>query len=284
MAYVQRPIPRVRSFVPPGIAMRRPTYPRMGGRHLNGVRLGASPVQSLATSAPGIAGSVGATAAGIGAGTALGIAIPVVGIVLGAVIASLFAAHAARVKGATTENTVLNSLLPTVQQAISAVFSAANAGTATAAEAITQLQSIQQQYWQYVAQVETGPGQAGGPSKCVAQTLAPNAGTTCDKSCTASCCIGCNVINEWIFKATQIFQNNGKDPTTIPWSPIVGNKYGLTSSASPSWSYTPPAAGAVGSASTAVSDLTSLASGTLFGLPIWGVGLAAAFGIWMVTR
>jgi hypothetical protein len=226
-------------------------------------------IQQIASAAPGIAGQAALSTGLIAGGTALSVAVPIVGAALAAVIGSLFAAHAARVKGATTENAVLNSLIPTVQQAISAVSSSVTSGQTSPTDAISALQSIQEQYWQAVAQVETGPGQAGGPGKCVAQTPNPNAGTTCDKSCTASCCIGCNVINEWIYKATC--ELNGT-PNTLPWNPIVGNKYGLTSSASPSWSFAPGSSGSLSSA------LSSVTNASVLGIPLWvlaagGLGL-----------
>src|SRR5579862_2520650 len=84
--------------------------------------LGASQIDTLLTKAPSIAAGAAVSTGAVAAGSALSIALPVVGIALGAVIGALFAAHAARVAGAKQENTVLNSLLPTVQQAISAVF------------------------------------------------------------------------------------------------------------------------------------------------------------------
>jgi hypothetical protein len=254
------------------IVAARPTYPHF---------LGQSTVDTLVPKIPGVAASVGtslAISAGtIAAGSALAIALPIIGVALGAVLGSLFAAHEARVKGATTENAVLNSLIPTMRTAIENIFQAANSGQITAQQAVAAVQAVQQQYWQEVAQVETGPGQAGGPSKCVAQTPTPNAGTTCDKSCTASCCVGCNVINEWCYNAIQAFQaGSGSGP--LPWQPVVGNKYGLTNFSPPSGTtYTPPAAGA-GSATAAgvVSDASNLLSGSVMGIPVWML-LAGAF-------
>lgn len=222
--------------------------------------LGQGTAAKIATSAPSLAVSAAASAGLLTA--PLNLILPGVGVVLGALIGGLFAAHAARVKGAKTENAVLNSLLPTVEQAITAVFDALNNGTATPTDAITQLQNIQQQYWQAVQQVEGGPGQAGGPGKCVAQTSTVGKGTTCDKSCTASCCIGCNVINEGVYNAIQLIQT-GTAP--LPWEPVVGNKYGLQDIAAPSWSYTPGAAASL----TSASGITGLASSSFLGFPIW---------------
>jgi hypothetical protein len=262
-------------------------------------------VQTIATSVPGIAGSVGASAAGIAAGSALGIAIPVIGIALGALIGSLFAAHAARVAGAKQENQVLGSLIPTVTQAVSGVFTALNDGSATPAQGIAALQAIEQQYWQAVSQVEHGPGQAGNSSQCVS---VPNAGLHItgtasvqnppgsnfssfgpngfDKSCTASCGVGCMWVRSWTEIGIKLIQAGGGNVT---FDGVVGNKYGLQSYPALSISYTPPkvsatAASASAAASTVVNDVASVASGTVFGFPVWGVALAAVIAIWMVSR
>jgi hypothetical protein len=228
--------------------------------------LGAGTVDTLLTKAPSIAAGAAVSTGVIAAGSALSIALPVVGIALGAIIGSLFAAHAARVAGAKQENTVLNSLIPTVSQAITAVFTAANAGQVSASDAISAIAQIKTQFWQAVQQVEGGPGQAGGPNKCVAQTDTPGPGVTCDKSCTASCCVGCNVINEWCYNATRAFQQGGGSGP-LPWQPVVGNKYGLTDFSPPSGvTYTPPPPGSV---AASVSGISSLASGSVAGIPLW---------------
>ena len=297
MSYVQRPLPRSRSFIAPGLATRRPRPMAFGNRHLGAI---GSPVQSIATSAPGIAGSIGSSAAGIAAGSALGIAIPVVGVVLGALIGSLFAAHAKRVADAKQENQVLNSLIPTVQQAVSGVFSALNAGTATPAQGIAALQAIQQQYWQAVAQVENAPGQAGSQSQCVTKAGAGLhiTGTSSvqnppgsnfsgygpvafNKSCTASCGVGCMWVASWVNVGIALI-NAGKG--TVTFDGVVGNTYGLQNYPSLTVTYTPPAAGASAAASSIASGVASVASGTLFGFPVWGVALAAIVGIWAVSR
>jgi hypothetical protein len=304
MAYQQRPVPRSRSMVPPGIAMRRPTYLRFAGRHLNGV-LGQNPLPTIATSAPSIAGSVGASAAGIAAGSALGIAIPVVGVVLGALIGSLFAAHAKRVAGAKQENQVLNSLIPTVQSAVQGVFSALNAGTATPAQGIAALQSIWQQYWQAVQQVEGGPGQAGSEAKCITKAGAglhitgtasvqnpPGSNfsgygpVAFDKSCTASCGVGCMWVASWVNVGIALI-NAGKG--TVTFDGVVGNTYGLQNYPSLTVTYTPPSASSTASSAGAAvagvaSDVASVAGDTIFGIPIWGIAVAAIIGIWAMNR
>jgi len=324
MSYKQIPLPLNRRFVPQGIVMRQPAYPRLGMRHRVpiGFRLGASPAASIATSAPGIAAGVGTApaiaAAGVGGtalGTALGIAIPLAGVAIGAIVGALFAAHEKRVADAKAENQNLTDLIPTVINAITQVFNAANSGQATAAQAIAAMQQIQSGYWQSVQAFENAPGQAGGASSCknlsAAAWKAMNSTqgkpgdknpTACNKSCTASCCIGCNVINQWVVRAIWMFQNPGKSDGW-GWGTVVGNSYGLGTFTPPNWQYTPPkpataakpattataaktAASSTANASpvtSAVSDVASVASTPIAGIPLWAIA-AATVGAYLIFK
>src|SRR5580704_3116238 len=244
-----------------------------------------STIDSLITKAPGIAASAGTTAAidsgAIVAGSALSIAIPIVGAVLGTVIGALFAAHAARVAGAKDENTILNSLIQTVQQAVTAVFTALNNGSAQASDGISALQTIEGNYWQAVAQVEHGRGQAGNESQCV---TVPGAGlhitgtasvqnppgsnfsgygpAQFDRSCTASCGVGCMWVASWVNVGIALIQAGGGQVT---FDGGVGNKYGLQNYPALSISYNPPAPGSA----AALSSGAGLLSTPLFGIPAW---------------
>jgi hypothetical protein len=256
-------------------------------------RLGSSSVDSLITKAPSIAASTGTSIAvstgAIAAGSALSIALPVIGIVLGAVLGSLFAAHEARVKGATTENEVLNSLIPTVTSALQSIFSSLNSGDATPAQAIAALQALQQQYWQEVAGVETGAGQGGGPQKCTTKSGAglhitgtasvqdpPGSSysgygpVSMDSSCTASCAVGCMWIASWCNVGAALINAGGG---TVTFDGVVGNKYGLTNYPDVTISYTPPAASsaaAAGSEGGAIDTLvTAGVSSSFLGVPLW---------------
>jgi hypothetical protein len=243
-------------------------------------------VQQVATAAPGLAVSAVASAGLLTA--PLNVILPGVGVVIGAIIGSLFAAHAKRVAGAKQENQVLSSLIPTVMDAISAVFDHANAGQISATDAVSGLEQIQQSYWQAVQQVEGGPGQAGGPGKCASLSDTTNPVTKCDRSCTASCCIGCDVINKWIYRATRWFQaghdivgqshgSGGAGGSTGGWDGIVGNKYGLQSYNPPNWTYTPPPPGSV---AAAVSSGAGVLSSSVLGIPLWMI--AAGLLAWKV--
>jgi len=238
--------------------------------------LGAGPVQSLVTAAPGIAASTAAAANLLTA--PLNVILPGVGIVLGAIIGSLFAAHAARVAGAKQENQVLNSLIPTVQQAVSTVFQHLNDGTASASAATSALDQIQQQYWQAVAQIEHNAGQAGGPGNCSTRygDSKGDIGAPCNKDCTASCCIGCGWVENWVDQGKKIIASGSGSRS---WPAIPGNSYGLQSFPGLAISYTAPAPGTAAAATAALTsgEASGLLSGSVLGIPVWMIiaGLVA---------
>jgi hypothetical protein len=261
-----------------------------------------SSIDSLLIKAPSIAASTGTAAAvsagTIAAGSALSIAVPVVGLVLSAVIGSLFAAHAARVAGAKQENTVLNSLIPTVQQAIATVFDQLNSGAATPSEAIDGLNQIESSYWSAVSQVEHAPGQAGNESQCVTVAGAglhitgtpsvqnpPGSSFSgygpahFDKSCTASCGVGCMWVASWVNVGIKLIQAGGGQVT---FDGVVGNTYGLQNYPPLSITYTPPAPGSIAAATAAASsgDISGLLSANILGIPLWMI--AAGFIAWKV--
>jgi hypothetical protein len=252
----------------------------------------AGAIDTLIPKLPGIAtstvASVGVTTGAIAAGSALSIALPLIGIALGAILGGLFAAHEARVKGATEENTVLNSLIPTVTQAVQAVFTELNNGSATPAQGIAALQSIGQQYWQEAAQVESGPGQAGGPGDCASvpgaglhitgtssvqnppgsnfSSYGPESGSS--KSCTASCFVGCMWVASWVNVGIALINAGGGQVT---FDGVVGNKYGLQNTSDLSISYTPPAPGSTSAviADVAAGNVTGALSTAVMGIPLW---------------
>jgi hypothetical protein len=241
--------------------------------------LGASAVDTLLTKAPSIAADVAVQTGAIAAGSLLSVALPVVGVVLGAIIGSLFASHAARVAGAKQENQVLNSLIPTVQQAVTTVFDHLNNGSANPQDGASALDQIEQQYWQAASQVEHSAGQAGGPAQCVSNprgglhitgTPAVQDPPGSDfsgydwkkgKSCTASCGIGCMWVRSWVEVGKKLIQAGGGQVT---FDAVVGNKYGLQNFPGLSISYTPPPPGSV-----AALTGSGLLSGSVMGIPIW---------------
>ena len=259
---------------------------------------------SAAGGAATVGASIGATAA-VNAGliTAAQAAniVPGVGVAIGVAMA-LIMAHFARVKGAQTENAKLNLAIPGVQNVIKMIFSSLNQGTMSPSQAMQALNALQQQYWQSVAGVEVGPGQAGGPSTCEVHTGAQPTGLTknyfyapdvplggawysvnCDKRHTASTCVGCNGVNNWIAEAIAIINRGGG---TGRFNEIFGSKYGY--GGNPAWTatYTPPPlptsveslAGSLG-LSSVKGGITSLFGGSsssdVANSPTFGYGPAA---------
>jgi hypothetical protein len=218
----------------------------------------------IATAAPGLAIQTATQAGLITAGSALSVALPGVGIAIAIIIGSLFAAHAKRVAGAKQENTILNSLIPTVQQAVSAVFDALNNGTTTPQDAASALDQISQQYWQAASQVEHGPGQAGGQGTCSSRYADSKGaiGAPCNKDCTASCCIGCGWVENWVGEGKKIISAGGGSKS---WPAVPGNSYGLQTFPGLSVTYTPPPPGSV----AALASGSGLLSGSVMGIPIW---------------
>jgi hypothetical protein len=253
------------------------------------------------------AGAVGTTVAvsSLAAGTAIGSFAGPIGAGVGAlvgIIAGLFEASAQRAKDAKEENQAVNQYLPAWDQGMQAIFSAANAGTATPAECISAVQSLMSNWWQAAAQFHGLPGVAdasNGGSNCgtyvSGQTTAcsPTGGPQCNKACTAFCCVGCRDLYPGAQDAIAVFSKPGGGTVNI--CEVYGSSYGATQRNGYSLTYTPvptpapvPGAGtgstaaANGLVSTTTASTTSLEAeaetATILGLPwylVVGGGLAA---------
>jgi len=219
----------------------------------------SAPVAGAATSALLAGTAIGAWAGPIGAG---------VGALVG-IIGGLFAAHSARAAGAKNENEAVNAFLPAFDQALQTVFQQANAGLITANDAITGCQTILAQWWQNVKPYQSGPGRAdksNNGSACGSVNISSpcnGTGLKCDKSCTATCCVGCNDLLPTIAQAINVFQKGGG---TVTACTVYGSKYGATQRNSYTLTYTAPAAGSVAGIANAVD------SGSIAGIPVWLLG------------
>lgn len=259
--------------------VRAPQTPinSLGWRDLAG--LGVSAPAAVASLAPvaatgtsiAAAGAAGSWAGPIGAG---------VGILVG-LIAGLWAAHDARVKGAKTENAVMNSAVQAFDASLQAIFAAANSGQVTGAQAASECQSVLATYWSEMRPYQSGPGAAdasNGGSGCASVTVcnqqtAP--GLPCNKSCTAGCCVGCDVLTPTINQAIAIFQAGGG---TLSVCPVYGSSYGGSDRASYTLTYAPPAPTATSTVTNAISSVLSptvagSSSSSLLTLGLLGLGL-----------
>jgi hypothetical protein len=236
----------------------------------------AAPIAVTAASAAGAFAAAGAAAGPIGAG---------IGALIG-IIAGAWAAHDARAKGATTENAAVNSAVIAFDASVQAVFAAANSGQVTGSQAAGACTTILQSYWQGMAPYQVGAGRADashGGSNCGGTTLVPGGcslvgGLPCNSSCTAGCCVGCGDLMPTILQAIAVF--NSPTGGTITACTVYGSKYGANQRSSYTLTYTPPAASTPAGAVNAVS---SLASSTVAGLPLWML-VAAGVGVYLVAR
>jgi hypothetical protein len=268
------------------------SYPSM--RIRPSARLGAITSQEgglLATGASvgtsvALASTIGAWAGPVGAAA---------GAIVG-IISALFAASAARAKGAKEENQAINEYLPAWDQALQTIFQQANAGTITAAEAISALQTLMPQWWAAAAQFRGLPGVAdasNGGGDCGTYTpqtstpCTPTGGPGCDKSCTAFCCIGCHDLAPTVDYAAYLFSI----PSAQIWAAggvqlnvctVYASKYGATQRNSYTLTWNPPkTAATVAGVANAVSGATGISSAaSVAGIPVWalvlgGVALAA---------
>lgn len=260
--------------------VRQPAYPlyAAGDFYDSGLSgLAAGPVgPQLLSIGAGIVGKMGPIGAGIG--------------LLMSVVAGLWAKHAARVAGAKSENAAINSAVQTWDAGMQAIFAAANSSdptqNVTAADAANQVQQLFGTFWQMQSQYMHAPGTSdtsNAGTHCGSGTLNPTdpcAGTPgghqCDKSCTASCCVGCQDLYPSMLQALQVFAS----PTggSVKVCAIAGSKYGAQQRSGYTLTYTPPTVSSM--ASGAVSSLESLFGGTggtgsSSMLPILAIGVAA---------
>lgn len=286
--------------------IRQPLYPLYDGWGLSGLgvnapgilaasgAIAAKGVSTLITSAASsgaISSSVGALAGPIGAG---------VGILI-SVIAGLWSAHNARVAGAKQENQAINSAIQTWDAGMQAIFAAANSSDPTqnvsGAQAATQAQQLFSQFWAEMNQYMHAPGTADtsmGGTNCGSTTLNPAgacAGTPqghqCDKSCTATCCVGCQDLYPSMLEAIQVL--NSPTGGTVQVCAVASSSYGANARAGYTLTYSPPNISVAGAGASIVTDLTSGIS-SLFGgstsgtsgttgslLPVIAIGALAFF-------
>jgi len=197
-------------------------------------------------------------------------AVPIIGagiVAIAAIFSALWGAHEARIKGAKTENDYLNSAVQVWESGLAAIFSAANssdpAKNLTGAQAAQQVQVLWQQFWAQMRPYTTGPGRAdasNGGANCGNGTLNPAGpckgtpgGHFCDKSCTATCCVGCQALYPTMLQCMAVFQAGGG---TVQACPMFASKYGFSAVSGTTYTYNPPTISATGELSSALSTLT----------------------------
>lgn len=232
-----------------------------------GASIGTKAITPSIVSATGATGiAAGALTAGIGAGIAI----------LAGVILGLLAKHNARVAGAKAENQAINSAVQFFDDGLKAIFDAANSSDLTknvsGPQAAQQVQALFGQFWQAMNPYMHSAGTAdtsGGGTNCGSGVINPAGpcqgtigGHVCDKSCTATCCVGCQDLYPVMLQAVQVFNNPAGG--TVQVCTVYGSKYGANQRSGYSLTYTPPKITVSSAASSLLSDLTgSSASGIL---------------------
>lgn len=223
--------------------------------------------------------AAGALTAGIGAGV----------VILGSLIAGLWAKHEARIKGATQENQAINSAVQTFDAGIKAIFAAANSSdpsqNVSGSQAAQQVQQLLEQFFAQMAPYTHAPGAAdasNGGANCGSGTLNPAGpcmgtpgGHMCDKTCTATCCVGCQDLYPTMLQAVAVLNNPAGGSVQV--CTVYGSKYGANLRSGYTLTYTPPK---VTGAASLLSDLTG--GGSSSGSPNWLLLGAAALAAWMV--
>lgn len=236
------------------------------------------PTGSTAKSALKSAGAGAAQGAMFGGPIGAGI-----GAIAGA-IAGIWASHAARVKGAKTENKAINSAVQAFDAGIKAIFDAANSSDpATAISGPQAAQLVEQlygQFWQEMAPLTHGPGakdSSGGGANCGSSQLnpaGPCAGTPgghkCDSNCTATCCVGCQDLYPTMLQAIAVLNNPAGGSVEV--CGVVGSKYGANARSGYTLTYSPRAGS---SAAGLLSEFTGGAGGSSSTL-LWVAAAAAA--------
>jgi hypothetical protein len=149
----------------------------------------------------------------------LGQAIGFVGQIAGALLAQ----HTKRLQDAANENQALDNLIPAFDADLAAVVAAFNSGT-SAADCINALYAIDSNAYTYLRAQVGKPGTAwGGPStQSIGLGINPSYSASCDKKCTAGCCVYLNDLRPAIFGRKGVNSGlieaiqNGTGQVTVP--------------------------------------------------------------------
>ena len=192
--------------------------------------------------------------------------------VVASVVSKLFAAHTARLADATNENQAADLLIPAFDADMKEINTLYNAGSITAAEAVSYLGEVVSNCETYLLKQV---GKTGTAWLSVAATGAPNAlpGPTCNKSCTVGCCLFWNNLRPAVYgvgvnaatgavsaiagKASGTPVGNNPHVSYVPEIyPPSDTAYGNYQRAAYTLTWTPPASGAAAKAVAATKAVT----------------------------
>jgi hypothetical protein len=133
------------------------------------------------------------------------------------------AAHTARLKDAQQENEAMAALIPAWDADIQAIVAAYNSGDYTASACIAAAQAVDTQSFNYLRGLVGKAGTAwGGPTtSSIGYGNRPIYSATCNKSCTAACCVYLNDLRP------GIYGRGGLGSAYQPWQTSSGSVTGL---------------------------------------------------------
>lgn len=245
--------------------VRAPRVPLYQG----GIALGsAGQVISIAAPIAAKAGSAIATAAGIA--SAAGPIGAAVGVVVG-LIGGLLAAHELRAKQARDENSAVNIGVAGFDSDLKSIQAALASGT-DVATAIQGAQLAMSNYWALVTpHIQPGRNGCSGGGYCAPNSAQPG---YCQGNIGAACCIGCADLMpslnnpDGVLAALNGTSTASGGKTTANILTVYGSKYGTTQRSAYSITFTP------GAASATASLTSALTGGSL--LPLLAIGIALA--------
>lgn len=180
----------------------------------------------------------------------------------------LFKAHTARLAGATNENEAIAQLAPAIQADLEEVGEYVSSGQVSVQDAISFVESIDQQTQGYLQKLQGQPGVSwfanyNGPITFVTSNPQVNLGqgVACDKNCTVGCCV---YFNSWkpAFTAFEILLQSGK-PFSVTVGPMQSNKYGFPGFPAYTIQVSPSPASTVSAVESTVTNAADLLTGQL---------------------
>lgn len=190
-------------------------------------------------------------------------AVPIALKAVSAISSLLLGQHAARLKGAQTENAAIPPAVQAFDQDLAEILQAVNSGAATPSQAIAALQKVDQDIYNNLKALVGKPGTAWSDSAGMAGK--------CDKTCTAACCVYHGDLGP-VLSVSQIALGGpgGKwgasDPRlsgrTVHVPTVYGSKYGGVNRPGYDITWNPPATPAqqAGGASGIVGTISQLIS------------------------
>lgn len=177
------------------------------------------------------------------------------------IISGLLGGHARRAAQAKNENAAMNYAVQDFDAGLKAVNAAFNAGEISSDTAIQYLEQIENAFWSDIQkyQIAAVPCAACVAGNGSVADFSSHGGTTCNKQCTAGCCVGCNDVRCGVDNCIAAVQAGG-GTAAIP--EVFASKYGGVSRAGYvlTWSPSKYSVDTFGGISDAVNVVTGVST------------------------